>query len=335
LLTFSHGLAGAYPQAHAAGRRARAIAQIRDDGPGPAIARQGLGQIHLALGDHAHAEDCFTQNIAAIEGELRHDFMGMPGHPAILSRAWLGWSLAESGAFASGQAYAEEALRMAEAANHRFSLAAACYGAGVVSLYRGDYVQATRPLERGLTLCQGEDLPIWFPWIAASLGAACAGCGRAPTALSLLEQAVARADHLGLMAYQARALAWLGEAYCLAGRLPEALGCAERALTLARELQEPSSEAWALWLHAEIAARRLPPEGEAVEAAYRQAQGLAEAFALRPLLARCHFGLGTAYGTLDQRQPAHRELSRAAELFRSMDMTCWLSRTEATLTQAV
>jgi hypothetical protein len=56
---------------------------------------------------------------------------------------------------------------------------------------------------------------------------------------------------------------------------------------------------------------------------------------MRPLLARCHFGLGTVYRTLDQRQPAHRELCRAAELFRSMGMTCWLSRTEATLTCGV
>jgi class 3 adenylate cyclase len=335
LLTFSHWLGGNYPRANTAGRRAMAIAEILDDCTCRAGARLVLGQVYLALGDYAHAQDCFKQNIASLEGELRHDLMGMPGHPAVLSRAWLGWSLAESGAFAAGQAYAEEALRMAEGANHRFSLAAACYGAGVVLLYRGDYVQATHPLERGLSLCQSKDLSIWFPWIAACLGAAYAECGRVATALPLLEQAVERADHLGLMAYQARGLVWLGEAYCLAGRLAEALGCADRALTLARELQEPSSEGQALWLHAEIAAHRLPPEREAAEAAYRQAQVLAEAFGMRPLLARCHFGLGTVYRTLDQRQPAHRELSRAAELFRTMDMTFWLSRTEATLTCGV
>ncbi len=152
-------------------------------------------------------------------------------------------------------------------------------------------------------------------------------------ALPLLEQAVERADQMGLMGYQARRLVWLGEAYLLAGRMAEALECAERALTLARDLQEPSSEGQALWLRAEIAARREPPEREAAETAYHQALALAEAYGMRPLLAHCHLGLGTLHEALDEPEPARRELSLAAELFRSMDMVFWLSRAEATLTR--
>ena len=180
-----------------------------------------------------------------------------------------------------------------------------------------------------------QELAIWFPWIASSLGAAYAGCGQVEAALPLLEQAVDRADHTGITAYQARRLAWLGEAYLLAGRMAEALECAERALTLARELQEPSSEGQALRLHAEIAAHRVLPKRESAETAYHQAQALAEAYGMRPLLAHCHFGLGTLYETLDQPEPACRELSLAAELFRSMDLTLWLSQAEAALIRIV
>lgn len=335
LLTFAYWLAGAYRRANAPGRRAMAIAELLGDFPCRARASLVLGQVDLMLGDYTHAHDCFKKNIACLEDELRHDFLGMPGLPAVLSRAWLGWGLAELGAFAAGQACCEEALRIAEAVNHRFSLAIACYGAGVVSSYKGDYAQATRRLERGLALCQGEGLPVWFPWIASSLGAAYAGCGHVTAALQLLEQAVERADRMGIRAYQARRLAWLGEAYLLAGRMVEALECAERALTLARELQEPSSEGQVLWLRAAIATHHVPPQHEAAETAYRQAQAIAEAYGLRPLLAHCHFGLGTLYEMLDQPQPAHRELSLAAELFRSMDMAFWRRRTEAALTCVV
>jgi tetratricopeptide (TPR) repeat protein len=249
----------------------------------------------------------------------------------VLSRAWLGCGLAELGAFAEGQGYCEEALRMAEAVNHHFSLAVACYGAGVVSLYRGDYAQASHYLERGLALCQSEELPVWFPGIASSLGAAYAGCGQVEAALPLLEQAVERADHMGITAYQARRLAWLGEAHLLAGRTADAVACAERALTLARELRETDSEGQVLWLRAEIATRCVPPERETAETAYHQAQALAEVYGMHPLIARCHLGLGTLYKALDEPEPARRELSRAAELFRTMDMAFWLSRTEATL----
>ena len=133
------------------------------------------------------------------------------------------------------------------------------------------------------------------------------------------------------MVYQARRLAWLGEAYLRAGRMSDALECTERALTLARELQEPSSQAQALWLHGEIAAHHVPPKREAAETAYRQAQTLAEALGLCPLLAHCHLGLGTLYDGFNQPEPARLELSAAVELFRSMDMTFWLRRAEAVL----
>jgi len=312
-----------------------AIAEVLGDFPGRVRAWLMLGQVYLVLGDYAKAQDCFRQNIACLDDGLCPDLIGMPGLPAVLSRVWLGCGLAEMGAFAEGQIHCEEAVRMAEAVGHRFSRAMACYGAGVVSLYKGDYAQATHCLERGLVLCQNGDLPFWFPWIMACLGAAYARCGRVATALPLLEQAVARADHLGLMAYQARSLVWLGEAYCLAGRMADAMVCAERALTLAHERQEPSSQGQALWLRAEIAAHCVPPEREAAETAYHQAHALAEAYGMRPLLARCHLSLGTLYDKLDQPELVRRELSLATELFRSMDMTFWLSRTEATLTCGV
>jgi tetratricopeptide (TPR) repeat protein len=290
-----------------------------------------LGQVYLSLGDYAHAEDCFRQNIACLPEELRHNLLGMPGLPAVFSRAWLAWGLAELGAFAEGQAFCKEAMQVAEAVQQPFSLAVACCSAGVVSLYQGDFNMATNWLERGLALCESEDLPIWFPWIASCLGAAYVVGGRVTAAVPLLEQAVERAAHMGLMVYQARRQAWLGEAYLMAGRMPDALTCAEHALTLARELQESSSQAQALWLHGELASRRVPPEREAAATAYHQAQALAQALGMRPLLAHCHLGLGTLYDWLGEPESAHLELSTAVKLFRRMDMTLWLSRAEGAL----
>jgi tetratricopeptide (TPR) repeat protein len=333
LLAFAHWLAGDYQGAIAPGRRALAIANVLDDFAPHVRARLILGQVYLVLGDYADAHNCFRQNIAYLTDELCYNLLGMPGLPAVLSRAWLAWSLAELGAFAEGQACCEEAMQVAEAMQHPFSLAVACCSAGVVALYQGDGSTAINWLERSLAVCPSEDLPIWFPWIAACLGAAYAVGGRVTAALPLLEEAVERAAQMSAMVYQARRLAWLGEAYLRAGRMPDALECTERALTLARELQEPSSQAQALWLRGEIAAHRVPPECEAAETAYRQAQTLAETLGLRPLLAHCHLGLGALYDKLNQPEPARLELSAAVELFRSMDMTFWLSRAEAALTR--
>ena len=108
---------------------------------------------------------------------------------------------------------------------------------------------------------------------------------------------------------------------------------AERALPLARAHQERGNQAYALRLLGEIAARREPPIVEQAETYYRQALTLAESLGMRPLQAHCHRGLGTLYATIGQQEQARAELSAAIVLYRAMDMTLWLSETEATLAQ--
>ena len=61
---------------------------------------------------------------------------------------------------------------------------------------------------------------------------------------------------------------------------------------------------------------------------------LAEELWMRPLLAHCHLGLGTLYCKIDRGKQARAELSAAIELYRSMEMTFWLSRAEAELEKA-
>ena len=75
-----------------------------------------------------------------------------------------------------------------------------------------------------------------------------------------------------------------------------------------------------------------PPDAEPAEAHYQQALALADELGMRPLVAHCHLGLGTLYAT-GQRQQARAALTAAIDLYRAMDMTFWLPRAEAALTQ--
>jgi hypothetical protein len=43
--------------------------------------------------------------VASLNGELIREHFGLPGFPAVRSRAWLGWFLADCGAFSEGMAY--------------------------------------------------------------------------------------------------------------------------------------------------------------------------------------------------------------------------------------
>jgi tetratricopeptide (TPR) repeat protein len=126
----------------------------------------------------------------------------------------------------------------------------------------------------------------------------------------------------------------LGEAQLLAGRLDEAHTLAERVLVLAQTHQARGTQAYALRLLGEIAARREPPEHGQAEAHYHQALALAEEPGMRPLQAHCHLGLGTLYDQTGQVAQARTELAAAIDLYRAMEMTFWLPQAEAALAQA-
>ena len=163
------------------------------------------------------------------------------------------------------------------------------------------------------------------------LGSAYALSGRLTAALPLLEQAVEQASAMGMMGSQSLRVTRLGEAYLDAGRLEDARTCALQALELAQTHKEPGHQAWTLRLLGEVAAQCNPPEVREAETFYRQSCALADELGMRPLLAHCHFGLGTLYRQLGQQEQARAALSTAVDLFQSMGMTFWLPRAEALL----
>jgi tetratricopeptide (TPR) repeat protein len=193
--------------------------------------------------------------------------------------------------FAEGRALGEEGLRIAEAVAHPGSLMYAAHGIGMLSLRQGDLPRALPLLERAVGLCHEADLPAYFSWTAAALGAAYTLGGRVADAVPLLTQAIEQAIAMEMGGFQGLCRLSLGEAQMLAGRLEEAHALAERALGHAREHQERGNEAYALHLLGEIAAHRDPPENEPAAAHFRQALALAEELGMRPLVAHCHQGL--------------------------------------------
>ena len=164
-------------------------------------------------------------------------------------------------------------------------------------------------------------------WITAGfLGSVYAVSGRVADGLSLLGEGLKAPAH-----WQALMIVHLGEACLLADRLDDALASAERALTLARERGQRGYEAWVLHLLGEIASHRGPQDVEPAEGPYQQATGLAEELGMRPLIARCHLGLGKLARRTGQRDRAQEHLTTATPLLREMGMHFWLEQAEAEL----
>jgi class 3 adenylate cyclase/tetratricopeptide (TPR) repeat protein len=324
---------GAYDQAIAAGQRTRALATASGEIVLPMLAHYYLGIAYRLQGDYRRAIDCFGQTVASLEGAQRYEFFGELFPPAVFSRAWLAICHADLGTFAEGRALGDEGLQIAEAVAHPGSLMIALYGVGQLARRHGDFRRALPLLERAVGLSQDADLSLFFPTIAAALGAVYTLGGRVGDAVPLLTQALEQGVATGNAAVQAVCSLPLGEAQLLAGHLAEAHALAERALAHARAHQERGHEASALCLLGDIAARRDPPECARAASHYQHALTLANELGMRPLQAHCHRGLGTLYAATDQQEQARAALSTAIELYRSMQMTFWLPQTEATLAQ--
>jgi len=79
----------------------------------------------------------------------------------------------------------------------------------------------------------------------------------------------------------------------------------------------------------DIAAHPDRVEADTAEAHYRQALVLAEEMGLRPLVARCHLGLGALYRRTGKREQAREHLTTALTLFGEVDMRYWREQAEA------
>jgi class 3 adenylate cyclase/tetratricopeptide (TPR) repeat protein len=332
LSNYFHNM-GAHDQAIASAQRALTLASAGGEVALQALANRYLGGAYQAQGDYRRAIECFGQTVAALEGARRHERFGQVFLPAVFSRAALATCHAELGTFAEGRALGEEGLRIAETVAHPSSFMIASWGLGLLSLRQGDLPRALPLLERAVGICQEGDFPVFFPQMAAPLGAAYTLAGRVADAVPLLTQALEQSIATEIVRYQALCRLSLGEAHLLADRLEAAHALAERALALAREHQERGYQAYALRLLGDIAVRREPLASDQAGDYYRQALTLAEELGMRPLVAHCHLGLGTLYAKIERRAEARAALSAALGLYRAMEMTFWLPQAKAAMVQ--
>lgn len=316
------------------GRRALAIADALGEFSLRVLANGALAMAHVRLGGYRRAIEFARANVAALGGELLGERFGMTPLASVYSRTVLVWALAEVGEFVEAAAVGAEAIRIAEAARHPYSLCFACQGLGTLRLRQGDLREALAALERALAVCRAADIPLLFPAIVSPLASAYAAAGRAGEALALLEEGVQRA-----LAFRDPFGRWLrtgglAEALLAAGRIDEAVPLARQAIEITRYVKARGAEAWALRLLAEATARRDPPDADESSTCYARACAIADELGMRPLAAHCHFGLGRLYRRAGEREQARTHLASAAASYRQLDMRSWLERAETDLAEA-
>ena len=313
------------------GQSALAIAETLKDLPLQVAANFYLGVGWLSAGDYGRAEDLLRKIVQSVDGERSRERCGLPGFPAVMSRSWLAFSLAEHGEFDKGIAYGREGIRFAEALDHPFSLAHVCYDLGYLYSVKGEISDAVRLLERALGLSRDSNLTFLLPIIAGFLGHVHTLSGRIAEGLPLLDEALKTLESIGLGFIRSLLVVQLGRASLFADRLEDARALALRALTLTRERGERGYEARALHLLGEIALHPDAPDIETAGGHYRQALVLAGELGMRPLIAHCHLGLGRLYRRVRHEDATRHHLATAATMYIEMDMGSWVPQAETEL----
>src|SRR5262249_39120361 len=279
-------------------------------------------------GDYPGTERLGRTLLEVLPGDLSRERFGLLAYPAVVARAFLARALAELGAFDEGREHGEEAVRLAEAVDHSFSLIWACLNLGHLEGLRGEFIRAITLLERAVALCHEWDIAYLTPIALAALGHAHACSGRVEEGVSWLQQALGGYASAGIGYLRSMSMVQLGEAHLLAGRVEEAWDFGTRAVVLAREREELGHEAWAHRLLGETVSHRDRPDVAAAEAHYATSTALALELGMRPLVAYCRFSLGKLYGRAGDRRAA-QHLTTAMSLFHEMGMPFWFEKAAA------
>jgi len=280
-------------------------------------------------GDYRGTERVCRTLMNALPGDLARERFGLVAYPGVVSRAFLARALAELGEFDEGREIGREAVQLAEAIGHPFSLVWACLNLGHLESLRGDFAAAAMPIERAAALSREWSLAYLTPIALAALGHVYAESGRVEEGVSWLQQSLTAYASASIGYLHSMSTAQLGSAYLLASRADEARACGERAVGLARERGERGYEAWALRLLGETAAFRDCPDAARAEAHFGASMALASELGMRPLVAHCRLGLGKLLGRAGDQRAAAEQLAAAMSMFQEMGMRFSLAKAEA------
>ncbi len=293
-----------------------------------------LAQAYTYRGEYARVVELATDNLAALPAEWRYECFGLPIPPSVFDRVLLGRSLAELGRFTEAAEYQSEAIRLAELTQHAYTKGMAYRDAGNLYLLEGDWAKARLLSDHGTEVFrtannvdQVPDALALSAVVLAQLGETRQALDRLAEGEQLLERQVAR----GFIPRSGWDYQLLSRACLLLGRLDNAQRFSDRAVEFSQ--RHPGFAAHAQHLLGDVETHPDSFDAARGETHYRQALALAEPRGMRPLVARCHLGLGKLYLRTDKREQARERLATATMMYREMGMTFWLEKAEAEMTE--
>lgn len=280
---------------------------------------------HYLRGEYRQAVDLATTLLASTPVPV-----GKVGPAPVWTRGWMMVSLSVMGDFVEAANQADQIRRIIQQPHNAHTLGIAYGTLAWHCLARGEWENAHLLNEQCIAAFQAGNVLVNLrnplahsALILARLGRQSQALERHRETMLLLERLSERAmgGNSG-MPYQV-----LGQASLLLGRLDEAQTLAERALE-ASPIQF-GFKANALHLLGSIAAHPDRLDVDRSNTYFSKALALATPRGMRPLIARCHLGLGKLCRHTGQSEQARGHLAAALSLYREMGLHWGLEQAEA------
>ena len=290
--TTMHTVLGETDEAVAAGRRALAFAERRDDPALRVVTVGALEQAYFFRGEHQRVVALASANLARLPPTWTYECLGGVSPIGIYDRYFLVQSLAELGRFDEARREAATAIRLAGGTDHATGIGSAYYAATTLHVLAGEWEAAGETVEQAVAAFSAGDVALHVPWalacsawVLARLGRSRTAAARLPETERLLDAHVAK----GIAVAQGWGYHALGRAALLLGDVDEAGRLADRAR--ATSVSQPGYAAHTAHLLGDIAAHPDRLNASSARAHYLDAKARAQALGMRPLLARCQEGL--------------------------------------------
>lgn len=323
-------LAGDAKEAHAFAVNAHEIGESLGQLPLEVLTNLYCGATCIPVGALVQAREHLETTLRLLPGGMRRERLALHAFPAALIGHYLCWAQAELGEFEAALARGRDAIEVAEAVDHAYSIAVAYWGLAYAYVHRGEVEAAVRLLERTLALCRDWTIPILLQISTGLHGIAVARAGRVDEGVAILREArrVCR-EAIGGGNYHSLHVLWLGEALLRGRRCAEAIAVAREALDLTHQFNHATYEAWALHLLGSIEIDAGPDGATAAHGHLEQALATGERLGMRPLTARCHADLARLCRRGGTRAEADRHWEKATSMFDEMGMKFWLAEARA------
>jgi class 3 adenylate cyclase/tetratricopeptide (TPR) repeat protein len=318
--SFVHNWRGQLEAAIERGLNARNIAREIGDGALELGASFRLGQAYMWRGDFQQSVALLEDNLAWIDGPLRHQRIGTTGTGSVLWLGMLGASRGRLGNFPAAIDAAQKACLIADEVKRPYDIALAYWWAGFIQSHKGDVPAALQYLEYGFEVCRSSQVNFLVPVLSTTLGYTYALSGRTAEGIALLTKALGFSRASKFTYGEAWSSAYLGFAKLLDNDYEGMLDHARGVLELARKHKYRAIEVDALHLLGDVYRRGPAPDQDEAERHYLQAREMCLELGLRPELARCEIGLGQTLVQSGRQAEAERLFDSASQLCRSMGL---------------